>query len=353
MHALQNSIVLEDGSTTTPRFARLFSMVSIPSLQLRYFPVVKQGFHSLWHNCNLGAASRINLTQRSPDEEFYRAYFWLFDFKKLGCVPLNQETGRPFSPIDPFRRIGLQLSDITDVRRGKFNILFSTDGTGTSFNFIKAVSPPPEPDPLDVQYQRLGFDPDYDAVGFADPGVRDPFNLYFPSLKKKTVEENDEMEDQDQVEYELEDDAAARVVTMSTKEFYHLSYRNHSKSKRELYLKEHDRNILLQENQLEFINSQCPTPKALYFEGFLAFFAYKIQHLNLFIAHYDRRYRVLLMRNYIGNLFISMSLSNLLFNIILSRQTRCIGRSLQKIHCWIQEAQCTAIQLQKASSNDQ
>jgi hypothetical protein len=328
MHALQNSIQLADGSFKTPRYARLFSLISIPSLQLRYFPIVKQGFHSMWHNCNLGAASNIVLHQLSPEEDYYRAYFWLFDFEKLGCVPLNAD-GRPFSRTDPLRRTGLILSDIKDLRRGKFNLLFSSDSTGTSFDFVKTVPPAAaEPVPLEQQYIDLDFNPEFDYVGFADPGVRDPFNLYFPELKRKTQdpEEDVDMEDEGPDEYELDDEAPARIVTMSTKEFYHLSGRNHAKHRRELYLKQHDQD-LEQASKLEFINSQCPTPKALDTEGFFNFFFYKIQHLDLFIDHYDRRYRVLLMRNYIGKLFISISLTNLLFQFS-NRQTTGIGRSL-------------------------
>jgi hypothetical protein len=78
---------------------------------------------------------------------------------------------------------------------------------------------------LEQQYLDLNFDPEYDSIGFADPGVRDPFNLYFSELKRKTQdpEEDVDMEDAGPDEYQLVDRAPARIVTMSTKEFYHLS----------------------------------------------------------------------------------------------------------------------------------
>ena len=52
----------------TPKGAKLFSLVNVPSLQLRYFPVTKQQFSSMWSRLKIGINSGINLQPQSNDD---------------------------------------------------------------------------------------------------------------------------------------------------------------------------------------------------------------------------------------------------------------------------------------------
>ena len=196
---------------------------------------------------------------QSNDDLFYQAYFWLFDFVKLGCVPINDD-GIPYPGTDPLGARNLEIRDIRHVGRGRFNLKFSTDSVGTSFTFMKAAPPLPDyipPPPRDrfgkaipvpkpkkppskadiakakveakrlaeiASFQDLNYNPLHDSIGFADPGVTDPFNLLFPQITR-IADTGPLLTD---FYRGLEFQSKARSVKMSTREFYHLSYRTHA-----------------------------------------------------------------------------------------------------------------------------
>jgi hypothetical protein len=140
----------------------------------------------MWSSLKLKAKSGIGLKQDSEEDLFYQAYFWLFDFKRLGCVKAPVD-GIPYSHT---RLQKLEVQDIKSIQKGRFTLRFLTDSVGTSFSFVKAVPPPPPVDPKladDVQaetFKGLGFDPEFDSIGFVDPGRTDLFTLLYPKLTK-------------------------------------------------------------------------------------------------------------------------------------------------------------------------
>ena len=262
----------------------------------------------MWSKLNLRSKSKIDLKADSNDETVYKAYLWLFDFKKLGCVNL------PVPGVDysHTRLQKLEVHDIKSIRKGRFSLRFLTDSVGTSFTFVKAVPPPPPVDPSlanDDQaeaFKKLGYDPAFDSIGFVDPGRTDLFTLLYPTLTKLSPKPSSVKSYSLTKHYEgleLKSKKPARIISMSNKEFYHLASRTQCNKIRARYLADHDR-PLQPEAKLQHINSTCPSPKASNFFDFLRFVDHKLKHLTTFTNHYDRRYRVLKMRTYRGNMFI-------------------------------------------------
>jgi hypothetical protein len=301
----------------------------------------------MWHSLNLSSSTKsgIEFQFRDSDEIYYNAFFWVFDYKKLGCIydPINHVNdpvaapiaaapvaapiaaapvaapiaAAPAAAIDPALLhvtgpMNLNVLDIQSIKNGRFTLHFLTDSVGTSFTFVKAVPPPPPVDPSlanDDQaeaFKRLGYDPAFDSIGFVDPGRTDLFTLLYPTLTKLSPQPSSVKSYSLTKHYEgleLKSKKPARIISMSNKEFYHIASRTQCNKIRARYLADHDRH-LHPEAKLEHINSTCPSPKASSLNGFLQFVDHKLKHLTTFTNHYDRRYRVLKMRTYRGNMFI-------------------------------------------------